>query len=224
MRHRRRRLHGHPHARRARDHDRLARDGAGGDAARLLLRERRAAGVQGRALQRALGRRARHGARLEPRAAALRLAAARRGSRRAIPSPARASSSTRRSPPRRTDNPPYFDDLPPRATLFLDPDGTAQDVGTSSGTRTWRRRLRLIARAGAERLLPRAVAQAHRHAVQAPPHGPDADQTWRPGLMTVRDLAATRRTSAADPRAATAATTSTAWARRPPAARPSARR
>ena len=61
--HRRRRVHGYlPGRRSARDDDRSPRDGADGDAPRVVLRERRPAAVQRRPVQRALRWRARHGA------------------------------------------------------------------------------------------------------------------------------------------------------------------
>ena len=77
LRHRRRRVHGHPHAQGEDHDDRLAREGARRHAARLVLRERRPAPVQRRALQRALRRRPGHRGGLERRAAPLRHVVAR---------------------------------------------------------------------------------------------------------------------------------------------------
>ena len=203
VRHRRRRLHGHPHAARQGHHDRRPRDGAGRDAARLVPRERRAARVRRRALQRALGRRARH--RRAPGSEALRplrhdvaRAGAAAGHRRRPPT---ASRSTRRSSTRRRRNVDYFDDVPSTAAIYLDPDGTPRDVGTHAhATPTWPRPTSCIGRNGAERAStaapsPRAMAEA----AADPPIADDADHAWRPGLMTERDLARLRRASERKP-------------------------
>jgi gamma-glutamyltranspeptidase/glutathione hydrolase len=87
-----------------------------------------------------------------------------------------------------TDNPPYFDDLPATRELYLDEDGTARDVGTTLRNPDLAKTLRLIAREGPDAFYRGPVARAIARAVQAPPTGPTADQTWRPGLMTVADL------------------------------------
>jgi gamma-glutamyltranspeptidase/glutathione hydrolase len=86
------------------------------------------------------------------------------------------------------DNPPYFDDLPATRDLFLDADGTAKDVGAVLRNPDLAKTLRLIAREGPDGFYGGPVARAIAGAVQAPPTAPTADQTWRPGLMTVADL------------------------------------
>ena len=72
MRHRRRRVHGHPHAERRDHHDRLARDRTRRHASGVVLGERRAARLQRRPLQRPVRRRPGNGPRLEQRARAPR--------------------------------------------------------------------------------------------------------------------------------------------------------
>ena len=120
----------------------------------------------------------------------------------------------------------YFDDVPSTAALYLDPDGTPRDVGTTlrnpDMARTYERIAKLGVRKGfyggavADAMVEAAAEPADRRGRQ--PHlapRPD-DDARRPG--------ATTRSSARRRGSATAAWTSTAWARRPAAARPSARR
>ena len=76
MRHRRRWLHGDPHAARRGHDDRLTRAVARGHGCGRVLRERRAARVRLRALQRPVGRRPRHRRRMGQGAAPLRNAVA----------------------------------------------------------------------------------------------------------------------------------------------------
>ena len=134
--------------------DRLAREGAGGDAARLVHRERHAA------------RRS-----TTPATAACPPAcpARRRGWDNALRSYGtgrfeqalrarhrRRAQGLRGRPdvlrPDRRRTSPYFDDIPSTAALYLDPDGTPRDVGTVvSATRTWRAPTSGSARLGAKR-------------------------------------------------------------------------
>ncbi|HWT25858.1 MAG TPA: gamma-glutamyltransferase, partial [Solirubrobacteraceae bacterium] len=85
-------------------------------------------------------------------------------------------------------NVPWFDDLPATAAIFLDPDGTPRDVGATLQNPDLARTLRRIARLGVAGFYRGPVARAIARAVQQPPTGPGADQTWRPGLMTEADL------------------------------------
>lgn len=85
-------------------------------------------------------------------------------------------------------NVPWFDDIPSTAALYLDPDGTPRDVGSVVRNPDLARTYERIARLGAKGFYRGVVAAAMRKAVRRPPVGPGADKTWRPGLMTMRDL------------------------------------
>ena len=138
---------------------------------------------------------------------------------------ATASRSTRPSSTRRRPNVDWFNDIPSTAAIYLDPDGTPRDVGSTLKNPDLARTYQRIADRGADRLLRRpggaarssstAAASAdggHRQPrLAARPHDPR-----RPGRY--------RASSARRPASATAASTCTAWARPPAAARPSARR
>jgi gamma-glutamyltranspeptidase/glutathione hydrolase len=82
----------------------------------------------------------------------------------------------------------YFDDVPSTRELYLDPDGTPRDVGTVLRNPDLARTYARIARLGAEGFYRGAVAEAMVEAVQSPPIASDANHTWRPGLMTMRDV------------------------------------
>jgi gamma-glutamyltranspeptidase/glutathione hydrolase len=86
------------------------------------------------------------------------------------------------------DNADYFDDIRSTEALYLDPDGTARDVGTVQRNPDLARAYRRIARRGAKGFYRGAIASALTRAVQRPPLTPDANHTWRPGLMTKQDL------------------------------------
>ena len=85
-------------------------------------------------------------------------------------------------------NAPWFDDIPSSEALYLDPDGTAKDVGTVLRNPDLARTYERIAALGSKGFYRGAVADAMVEAVQDPPVAPDADHVWRPGLMTSRDL------------------------------------
>jgi gamma-glutamyltranspeptidase/glutathione hydrolase len=87
-----------------------------------------------------------------------------------------------------TPNIPWFDDIPSTAALYLDPDGTARDVGSTLKNPDLARTYRLIARRGAEAFYEGPIGDAMVEAAQSPPTGPGADHAWRPGLMTEDDL------------------------------------
>jgi gamma-glutamyltranspeptidase/glutathione hydrolase len=82
----------------------------------------------------------------------------------------------------------YFDDVPSTEALYLDPDGTPHDVGTLLRNPDLARTYRLLGRLGAKGFYRGAVAEAIVQAVQHPPVAADANHTWRPGLMTTKDL------------------------------------
>jgi gamma-glutamyltranspeptidase / glutathione hydrolase len=82
----------------------------------------------------------------------------------------------------------WFDDVPSTAELYLDEDGTPRDVGETIRNRDLARTYRLIAQNGPRAFYRGPLAEAIVAAVQHPPIAPDADHTWRPGLMTERDL------------------------------------
>ena len=150
----------------------------------LVLRERRArcafndarySGLSGRRAgdRRGLGRRAAQVRQLDAEA---------RAARRRSTSRATASWSTRRSPTRRGRTSPWFDDIPSTAALYLDPDGTARDVGDVLRNPDMARDVRADRAATARtRLLPRpdrrgdgrgGAGPADRTAAPTTPGGP----------------------------------------------------
>ncbi|MCP9484901.1 MAG: gamma-glutamyltransferase [Gaiellaceae bacterium MAG52_C11] len=84
----------------------------------------------------------------------------------------------------------YFDDIPATAALFLDPDGTPRDVGTVFRNPDLARTYSRIGQLGAKGFYRGAVAEALVQTVRNPVVSPTANHTWRPGLMTMRDLRA----------------------------------
>jgi gamma-glutamyltranspeptidase/glutathione hydrolase len=84
----------------------------------------------------------------------------------------------------------YFDDVPSTAALYLDPDGTPRDVGTVLRNPDLASTYERLARLGPKGFYSGAVADALVEMVQHPPISPTANHTWRPGVMTSRDLRA----------------------------------
>jgi gamma-glutamyltranspeptidase / glutathione hydrolase len=82
----------------------------------------------------------------------------------------------------------WFDDIPSTAALYLDPDGTARDVGSVLRNPDLARTYRLIAHRGPDGFYEGPVAEAMADAAQDPPVAPDANHAWRPGLMTEDDV------------------------------------
>jgi gamma-glutamyltranspeptidase/glutathione hydrolase len=83
----------------------------------------------------------------------------------------------------------WFDDVPATAALYLDPDGTPHDVGTTFRNPDLAATYERIADLGAKKGFYRgAVAEELADTVQHPVIAPTANHTWRPGLMTTRDL------------------------------------
>jgi len=86
------------------------------------------------------------------------------------------------------DNAEHFDDIAASKALYLDADNTARDVGTVLRNPDLARSYERIGRLGAKGFYRGPVAKALVGAVQSPQLTADADHTWRPGLMTLRDL------------------------------------
>jgi len=87
-------------------------------------------------------------------------------------------------------NADYFDDIASSEALYLDADGTARDVGSVLRNPDMARAYKRIGHLGAKGFYRGAIADALVEAVQDPPVTADANHTWRPGLMTMRDLRA----------------------------------
>jgi gamma-glutamyltranspeptidase/glutathione hydrolase len=86
-------------------------------------------------------------------------------------------------------NVPWFDDIPSTAAIYLDPDGTPRDVGTTLQNPDLARTYRLMGREGVDAFYRGELASAMAEAAQHPPKAASADHAWRPGLMTTGDLA-----------------------------------
>ena len=82
----------------------------------------------------------------------------------------------------------WFDDIPASAALYLDPDGTPRDVGSTFRNPDLARAYERIAKLGAKGFYRGAIAAALVETVQEPPVAADANHVWRPGVMTMRDL------------------------------------
>jgi gamma-glutamyltranspeptidase / glutathione hydrolase len=84
----------------------------------------------------------------------------------------------------------WFDDVPSTAKIYLDPDGTPRDVGTTLRNPDMAKAYRYIARHGARGFYRGPIARAMAQAAQHPPvSSPDAAHPWYPGLMTEADIA-----------------------------------
>jgi gamma-glutamyltranspeptidase/glutathione hydrolase len=81
-----------------------------------------------------------------------------------------------------------FDDVPSTAALYLDRDGTPRDVGSVLRNRDLADTYRRIARGGASAFYEGRLAEEIATAAADPPIAPDANNVWRPGLMTPRDV------------------------------------
>src|SRR3954471_9760594 len=82
-----------------------------------------------------------------------------------------------------------FGDFPATAALYLDPDGTPRDVGTTIRNPDLARTYALLARQGADAFYSGPLADAIVQAVRRPPVKPGAAHDPRPGVMTADDLA-----------------------------------
>ncbi len=85
-------------------------------------------------------------------------------------------------------NADYFDDVPASAALYLDPDGTPRDVGTTLRNPDLARTYELIARKGTRGFYRGPLANAIVSTVRRPPIAPGANHAWRPGVMVKQDL------------------------------------
>jgi gamma-glutamyltranspeptidase/glutathione hydrolase len=84
---------------------------------------------------------------------------------------------------------PWFDDVPSTAALYLDADGTPHDVGTVQTNPDMAKTYERIGALGVRKgFYSGPVAKAMAAAAQDPPIADTADHTWRPGLMTARDV------------------------------------
>jgi gamma-glutamyltranspeptidase/glutathione hydrolase len=87
---------------------------------------------------------------------------------------------------------PWFDDIPATTALYLDPDGTPHDVGTTFRNPDLAHAYDLIAQHGVKEIYDGPIANAIINTVQHPNPAPTADHVWRPGSMTLDDLSAYR--------------------------------
>jgi gamma-glutamyltranspeptidase/glutathione hydrolase len=87
-----------------------------------------------------------------------------------------------------TPNVDYFDDIPSTEEIYLDPDGTPRDVGSTLRNPDLARTYEYIARHGADAFYRGPLARAIAEAAADPPVAADANHVWRPGLMTEDDL------------------------------------
>jgi gamma-glutamyltranspeptidase / glutathione hydrolase len=82
----------------------------------------------------------------------------------------------------------FFDDITSTEALYLDADGTPPDVGTTFRNPDMALAYERIAHLGPKGFYRGAIADAMVEAVQSPPLDDDANHTWRPGVMTMRDV------------------------------------
>ena len=87
-------------------------------------------------------------------------------------------------------NDAWFDDIPSTAAIYLDSDGTPRDVGRKIRNPDLAKTYKLLGEKGVSKgFYSGPLADAIVKASQTVPVGPNADHTWRPGLMTQQDLA-----------------------------------
>jgi gamma-glutamyltranspeptidase / glutathione hydrolase len=82
----------------------------------------------------------------------------------------------------------FFDDIPSTAAIYLDPDGTPRELGTTLKNPDLARTYRRIANNGLGWFYAGPAARAMAAASQDPPQAADANHAWRPGLMSRSDL------------------------------------
>jgi gamma-glutamyltranspeptidase/glutathione hydrolase len=87
-----------------------------------------------------------------------------------------------------TPNVDWFDDVPSTAAIYLDPDGTPRNAGSTLRNLDLARTYREIARLGPSAFYRGEIAEAIVEAAQHPPIAADANHRWRPGLITLDDL------------------------------------
>ena len=86
------------------------------------------------------------------------------------------------------DNAQAFAQVPSTAALFLDPDGTPRDAGSTLRNPDLAATYEAIAHGGADAFYTGPIAQSIADAVQHPPVSP-GPETFQPGVMTTADLA-----------------------------------
>jgi gamma-glutamyltranspeptidase / glutathione hydrolase len=87
-----------------------------------------------------------------------------------------------------TPNVDWFNDIPSTAAIYLDPDGTPRDVGSTLKNPDLARTYQRIADRGTDWFYDGPVAGAMASAAQHPPKADTANHAWRPGLMTRADV------------------------------------
>ena len=87
-----------------------------------------------------------------------------------------------------TPNVDYFNDIPSTAAIYLDPDGTPRDVGTTLRNPDLARTYERIAEDGPRAFYRGPDRTRDRRRRPGPADGPDANHVWRAGLMTEDDL------------------------------------
>src|SRR5437773_3839779 len=83
---------------------------------------------------------------------------------------------------------PWFDDIPATAALYLDPDGTPHDVGTTFHNPDLAHAYEEIARFGPKIFYHGVIGQAIVDTADHPIVAPTADHVWRHGVMALDDL------------------------------------
>jgi gamma-glutamyltranspeptidase / glutathione hydrolase len=86
----------------------------------------------------------------------------------------------------------WFDDIPSTAAIYLDPDGTPRNLGTTLRNPDLAETYRRLADKGVDWFYNGAVAAAMAVAAQNPPKAAGANHAWRPGLMKRSDVGAYR--------------------------------
>jgi gamma-glutamyltranspeptidase / glutathione hydrolase len=84
----------------------------------------------------------------------------------------------------------YFNDVTSTEALYVEPDGTPPDVGSTFINPDMAAAYERIAHLGPRGFYRGAIADAMVEAVQQPPLDDDANHVWRPGVMTARDVRA----------------------------------
>ena len=119
----------------------------------------------------------------------------------------------------------WFNDIPTTAALYLDPDGTPHDVGTTFRNPDLAHTYELIAKHGVKELYQGTDRTRDRRHRPAPESRPDGEPRLAAGRDDVaRPQGLPRAGAQADARQRTAGSTCTRWDRRRAAARPWARR
>ena len=82
----------------------------------------------------------------------------------------------------------WFNDIPSTAAIYLDPDGTPRDEGSTLKNPDLARTYRRMADNGVDWFYNGSAAGAMAGAAQNPPASPGANHKWRPGLMKRSDV------------------------------------